>query len=406
MEKKKRIVFYVSFEPQIFMYKLAKEFRKRGYETVLFTICEKDKFNWDFYKEVFDKIICSNFEFRKPSLKTIPYFLKRGQSLVKFIIQSKFAKPYVILGSSGINWQIKLARKYFFKKDPFIFYTYDIRSQFFASKQEALEKNPGFELEAEKYNFEHCDGVIHKGAPDELNYIERRIFDKINFPDLQLSFLPYCSKDFYVPLNKNKLSKKDKELHLVYVGFFWTGQGKEISEFFNKILNQKIHLHIYPIALAYHLPKEQEKEYTQNFFSQCIHNSYFHIHETLPPKKLISEISQYDFGIYPYISRSKNNLEPIFCTGNKIASYLEASIPMVFTKDLNYLEKLMKSYGLNISYDEKNISILNKRLKSLNYPLLEKKVEKAREDYSVEKNFDRLEEFIKQVVTKKNQNRF
>ncbi|MDO8516832.1 MAG: hypothetical protein Q7S33_01795 [Nanoarchaeota archaeon] len=407
MEKKKRIVFYVTFGggPPIFVYKLAKEFRRKGYETVLFTICEKNKLDWKFYREAFDKIICSDFEFRKPNLKTIPYVLKKGPSLLRFLFLSKFTKPYAVIGVVGGHWLIKCVHKLFYKKYPFIFHTFDIRSQAYFSMQQALSLMPKFETEAEKYIYEVGDGIIYKGAPDELKYLEGRIFDKINFSELQLNFLPYCSKDFFVPLNKNKLSKKDKELHMVYVGSLVVEMAKETSEFFNKILNQKIHLHVYTIDIASHLSKEKEKEYIKNIFSSCINNPYFHLHETLSPKELIPEISKYDFGLFPWIKSdsdlSKNNIMARFCMSNKTASYLEAGIPVVFDTEYTYLNKLMKSYGLDLSYNDKSILTLNKRLKSLSYPLLEKKVEKTREDYSVEKNFDRLEDFIKKVVAKK-----
>jgi hypothetical protein len=307
-----------------------------------------------------------------------------------------------VIGTSGINWQIKFAHKFSYRKFPFIFYTHDIRSQFFASKSEAFEKIHKFEIEAEKYNFEKSDGVMHKGDPEELKYLEGRIFDKINFPELQLSFLPYCSEDFFVPINKNKLSKGDREFHLVYVGCFLVQHDKVIIPLINKLLNQKIHVHIYPSGFTLHLQKGEEEEYMKDFFSTCSNNPYFHLHDTLPPKNLISEISKYDFGIFPYISILENRIEPFFTTGNKIASYLEAGLPVIVEEHFKFLNKFLKSYKLGISYNTKNILNLNKKLKSLNYPLFQKRIEKAREDFSVEKHFKRLEDFVEKVVDKKN----
>ena len=62
--------------------------------------------------------------------------------------------------------------------------------------------------------FENSDGIIHKGSPDELNpeYVNDRVLGpNIKLPKFKLSFPPYCSMDFIVPINNKKLSKKDKE---------------------------------------------------------------------------------------------------------------------------------------------------------------------------------------------------
>lgn len=388
-------------EPQVYQYKFAKALRERGYETILFTISEKYKINYDFYNQAFDKIYCSDFEFRGENIKNIKYLLKKGPKLLYFLIKSKLIKPDVVIGLSGINWQVKFARKYFYKKIPFIFFTHDMRSHFFESKKSALKQNLEFEIEAEKYNFENADGIIHKGAPEGLEAIQGRIFNKVKLPKLQLSFEPYCSKEFQVPINKDKLSKKDKELHLVYVGFFWTNQGEAGSHFFNKLLDQKIHLHLYITGIGDDLSKEEKLDYLNDFFPGCKENKYFHIHPTLPPKDLIPEISKYDFGLFPLIPLSKENIEPKFCASNKIASYLEAGLPLITPEELIFLNKTLKSYGLDIIYNDKNIMGLNKRLKKLDYEDLINKLKKMREEYSIEKNINKLQEFIEEVIKNK-----
>ena len=95
-ENKKKIVFYCATHPFEFHYKIAKIFKDRGYETILITMSEKDRFDSNFYSEGFDKIICSNFQFYKPGLKTIPYSIKRGFSLFKFLIYLRCLKPYAV----------------------------------------------------------------------------------------------------------------------------------------------------------------------------------------------------------------------------------------------------------------------------------------------------------------------
>jgi hypothetical protein len=208
-EEKKRIVFYSATTPTVLIYRIGKLLRKNNYETILFTMCHKEQFDWDFYSQSFDKIICSNFQFFKPKLKKLPYLISKTPGFLKFLMELKKINPNIVIGMAGNNWQLKLAHKYFFKKYPFVYFPYDILSHFFSSREEALKSEIAprvAEMEAEKYLFENSDGIIHKGAPDELEPLNGRIHEKIEFCPLQLNFQPYCSKEDVIPINKNKLS--------------------------------------------------------------------------------------------------------------------------------------------------------------------------------------------------------
>lgn len=398
MKRKKQIVFYYATSPSIMIYKIATMFHKRGYETILLTMCEKNRLDYKFLSKAFDKIICSNFQFFKPSFKTLVYTIKRSLSFFKFLISMKLLKPYVVIGISGNNWQLKLVHKHFFRKYPFIYFPYDILSHHL--KIEA--KPPNFEIEAEKYCFENCEGIIHKGDPNELNFVEGIIHDKINFSNLQLNFQPYCSKEFVIPINKDKLSKKDKEFHIVYIGFLFNDPPsvKKFTECFEKIMNQKIHIHVYTIID--HIPKKQEEGYIKDFFKHVYKNKYFHLHESLGAKELIPEISKYDFGFWP-LQKCRPE-ETKFSTGNKLASYFEAGLPFIYDDKSIFLNKIMSSNNIKLSYNRRNLKDLKKRIKKLDYEKMVKKVEKIRKDFDMDKNFPRLEKFIYEVVQKKYNN--
>ncbi len=391
MKNKKRIIFYYASTPSIMIHRIAKRFHKKGYETILFAMCEKDRFDYQFYSEAFDKIECSNFQFFKLSLKTPFYFLKRGFSLMKFLISMKFVKPYIVMGISGNNWQLKLIHKYFLKKYPFIYFPYDILSIILNEN-----KPPQFEINAEKYCFENSDGIIHKGDPDELKFFN----NKMNLSKFQLSFLPYCSNESIIPINKNKFSSQNKEIHLVYIGFFYNDPHslKKFIKCFKIILQQKIHIHIY--TRVSHIPEKEEEKYIHDFFKPLLDNKYFHLHKLVGKKETIQEISRYDFGFWPIHAVTK---ESKIATGNKLAGFLEAGLPFIYDQDLEFVDKLMKKWGMdNLSYNEKNLKTLKKRLMNLNYKNLLKKLEKARKNFDLDKNFSRLEKFIARIVERKN----
>ena len=135
-----------------------------------------------------------------------------------------------------------------------------------------------------------------------------------------------------------------------------------------------------------------------------LNKEYLHLHNPLEPKELIKEISKYDFGLY-FLNEtySPGDLSPRFLTGNKIASYLEAGIPFFYPDKTEFIDKLMKSYSLALPVKNQDYSNIKKTIKKLNYKKLEKNVLKARQIFLMEKNFPRLEEFIKKIVNEKNE---
>jgi hypothetical protein len=234
---------------------------------------------------------------------------------------------------------------------------------------------------------------MHKGSPDELEFFNNRSIRPSNF---QLHFSAYCSKEFSVPVNKNKLSKKDGELHIAYIGFFFNDKEsiRNISAYFEDILSQKLHLHVY--MNVKHIPKNQAEAYFNEFLLKFVKSEYFHIHEPLGPKEIIKEISKYDYSFW--FSSILNIPELKYHIGNKFSSYFEAGIPMIYSKESLYIDKLMNKYGLqNLGFSE-NFKDLRKNLEKLDYKELQKKTVSAREDFDMDKNFPRLEKFIEEVA--------
>lgn len=397
---RKQIVFYCATSPTIIIYKLGRILKRNHYKTVLLVMSEKDTFDYKFYKEAFDEIYCSNFLVSKRNFKKPLYLLKRAPSLIRFLMHIRNLKPYVVIGTLGNNWQLKLAHKYFFKKHPFIYFPYDIISHYYSSENEALKNNiKKSEINAEKYCFENSDGVMHKGDPDELKFIEGRIHKNIKISSLQLSFLPYCLDEFIIPINKDKISKS--EIHLVSPGFLPDSYKffKKFSRIIKKLSEQKIHMHVY--AIINHISKWEEEKHIDNFFRPFYRNKYFHLHKPLDGKKLIPEISKYDFGFLCLSEREKNNYEYIFGMGNRGASYIEAGLPFIYEEGLAFVDKLFnKKYKIAIPFNEKTLDSIGKKLKKFNHEKLRENIEKAREDYDIGKNFPRLEKFIKEVVKK------
>ena len=405
MKKKKQIVFFCATTPYVMIYKIAREFKKRGYETILITISQRNKWDIKDYHDAFDKIICSNFQLSKPNLKNFFNMLKRVPYLARAIYEMKKLKPYVVFSIANPTYITALAMR-FFKKYPIIYFPYDISSQEYSNLGEAMMKGyKEYEVNAERYCFEHADGIMHKGAPNELQHLKTSsmLGSPIKTTPLNIFFPPYCSDEFIVPINKNKLSKEDNEFHLAYVGGLFVD--KETLEFyrsfFQRLIDQNIHIHSY--SKTQHLSKEEDKKNLLPLI-KSLDPKFFHIEFALPPKKLIKEISKYDFGLFVdcYGADPQSVLVVSYSTGNKISSYLEAGIPFFYSKNFMSIDKILKKYNLDLGLKDLNeFNDFNKKLKKLDYAKLEKNILRMRKDFNMAKHFLRLENFIKEVIKRK-----
>jgi len=415
MQNKEKHIIFLEPWPTIMIYKIARLFKKQGYKTTSIRVLQSEGLSLAFYKKAFDQIICFNLSFFKLKLKNIPLILRSLSKKLRDVFKAVFSilklkKPYVIFCRATPSWLCALTKKTF-KKHPVIYFPYDIRSLRYPTKEIAKKDRElsEFEIKSERFCFEKADGIMHKGDPDEIKYMPKGLLGadlKVN--PLQLAFHPYCSEEFIVPFNKNKLSKKDNETHLVYLSSQGSRGSKghsNLFDYFREIIKQKIHIH------SYTKPNTcSKKDVIDSFRAGCkdvLDSKYFHLHEPLGPKEIIKEISKYDFGIFPFLeSESEDSpaeLNLKFLIGNKVSSYLEAGIPFFYPKKNEFIDKVMRKYKLDIYMEDvKDIKNLKKRIKKLNYKELEKKIEKARKDFLMEKQFPRLEKFIKKVRAKNN----
>jgi len=117
-------------------------------------------------------------------------------------------------------------------------------------------------------------------------------------------------------------------------------------------------------------------------------------------EKDLKEISRYDFGMFTPKLMKFSGLEPRFCTGNKISTYLEAGIPFFYRKNYKFIDRLMKKYNLDFIYPD-DFKDLPKIIRKVNQKQLEINLKKARQDFNIKLHFLKLERFIENVVKSK-----
>jgi len=396
MIDKKRILFFET-DPADMVAKIAIGLRERGHETYLATLINRDVTKTGFYRSAYKEIFSFDAKFFRINLRNLPkillYSLVNSKKVLTTYFKIKKIKPELVIYKSPPNWLGVLLKKVLFRRCPVIYFPYDIRSDAYDTLNEIKKVGvKDFEIKSEKYCFEKLDGIMHKGAFNEIAELNRKILGKVKVICPVFHLMPYTMRELMVPLNKNKISKKDREIHLVYAGC--VPESRTLAPNIAEILKQKIHIHLYlkqgnltRAELLKTLWKEHE------LFKN---NPYYHLHDELSQEKLTPELSKYDYGTWLgyYDSTAKTITRGM---GNKFSTYIEAGIPLIQFKNHEYIASLTKKYGTGIVIGFEDLKKLKKILTDTNYPKLIKNILAARGKLDLRNNMPLIEEFLSVV---------
>jgi hypothetical protein len=361
-----------------FELKLTNALREKGYRVNSVTYFELKKE----LQSIFDKsyyIISKNRNNRIGIIGKILCYFKLYVSLRKI-------KKNMIIGVSEPNYFVSiifllLGRRAISK----IYLPYDI--SYFRYKD--YNQYHWCERFCEKYNFRHCDGIVHKGSKDELKYLPKD-FKALEKPSLQ--FLPYCADDLMIKIDadyfQKKLSKKDGNVHLVFVG------GVEYNDpahypainVFKGIVKQKLYLHIYC--------QQYDQLVGDPEYIDLQKNKYFKLHKPIYGKELQKEISKYDWGVEIFFINFEK-IKRIWAKtaySNKISSYLEAGLPIIINSEYEFILKVVKDINVGIIIN--NLHNIKKELDRVNHQGIFENVLEARKSFSIRNNMDCLISFI------------
>jgi len=255
------------------------------------------------------------------------FFLMRWFSLINNwdkMIRKFNPDKILICGGALISlWIIVFLIRVYRLRIEIIVFRYDIE-HFRPFPKQLKDKFGHFvALKLEKYCFLRADKIIHKGLENELQYLP--FYEKIKDKPHHL-FRNFLDKKLIQKYNpKKKLSREDKEAHLVYGGGWYYDDSSTSNSFFKlyeSFLKNRVHLHLYTRA------NNNEREKLGAFEKKY---RYFHYEGHLDRKNLIKEYSKYDFGLnfYGFFDDKKNNAFVKTAFSNKNFDYLASMLPIL-----------------------------------------------------------------------------
>lgn len=326
---------------------------------------------------------------RKIYLKTSPFkpsfLLFRWVELINnFRKEYKRSKPKKILLCGGpiiSLWLVIFIKKIFRLDSEITTLRYDIEN--FRPYSKGFKGSIGhfFARFFEKYSMINSDKIIHKGFSDELK--ELHFYDKLKNKPHYL-FREFLDKSLIQKPNIKKLSKRDKEFHLVYTGGLYLGNAYKESTFWNfykKVTSQKIHLHIFSEISPENVDRFKEIEKNDN---------YFHYEGSLKPKQLMKVLGKYDFLFsissykrYPQIWQKS-------AFGNKYYDGICSYLPTIVPNNLTAAKDFVEENGVGFSIDFGEIESLKKILEKFKKKDFKSNIEK----FIRNQNYDKLTNFV------------
>ena len=241
----------------------------------------------------------------------------------------------------------------------------------------------------EKIANEKSDGRIYvtEGVRD---YIQRR-YDVD--PSRDRVFYSYVSESVVPSQLRRKISEKDGETHIVYIGTVTSrirDSHYDLRKIFRKIATYGIHVHMYVSIWGV-----KDKAF-QHLAEE---NDLIHYHGHLDQKSLLHEITQYDYGWAGFNVNSKNRKHLDVALPNKVFEYIACSLPVLAFKHKNIMAFLTRhNVGLVFDSLDEMASQLQNKKKIWN---LKRNVLNIRNKLTVEKNINKIIQYYKEICASK-----
>jgi len=179
---------------------------------------------------------------------------------------------------------------------------------------------------------------------------------------------------------RKKLSESGGEIHMVYEGVLsLEGYRAPILKLFQEIARSGIHIHIYGIGSPDVLSKY--REFQDN-------SRYYHVHDGVPHDILMNELTEYDYGLIPFIPPNSERDHFDTMLPNKMFDYLAAGLPVI----------VPDSISMSLFVREHNCGLIFGDIKDLPSQIETSSHVINREDFIIETHIDTLLSAFRDVI--------
>ena len=194
----------------------------------------------------------------------------------------------------------------------------------------------------ENESTKYFEGIANRGGQGRIystpyQQAEANLYYGSEQPSLV--YYNYASASDIPETHKPKLSAQDGNIHIVYEGGISTSKHRNFIDIFTDIAQKNIHIHIYPTKFD-----AQLDEFFKKFPT-------IHYYQPISPKRIIYEMSQYDFGIIPWNLKIGQKKFLDSTIANKLFEYLAAGLPVFTSNVQSYVDFFSENPVGTVFYD-------------------------------------------------------
>tara|TARA_Y100000310_G_scaffold262419_1_gene272096 strand:- start:19219 stop:20298 length:1080 start_codon:yes stop_codon:yes gene_type:complete len=344
----------------------------------LLIIAEKEREVYHRFSVILNKHMTVNEFYIVQNPDKPPFLLSRWIKVIKYFngtFRTLNPDKVLVCGGSLISvWLFVFLIKLFKKKTEIIFFRYDIENFRLFPKGFIKKFIRYLIIVLEKFCFLSSHKFIHKGFYDELKML--KFYNKIKNKPHYL-FRDMLDKSLIQKFGPSKkLSKSDKEIHVVYVGGLNVDDGPDMPSFWKfipKITDQKIHFHVYSRQPRHIINKLKETEKN---------NKYFHYEGFVNHRELIKKMGMYDFSISIVDYKNTPVAWQKSAFGFKILDSIMAGILYIAPNNLTATAQFLEKNKVGMCYDYSNWYKIKHHISKIKVKSYQKNFEKYISNYN------------------------
>ncbi len=365
VHKEPEEIIFVKANPQIRIFKEALGLKRYGGRRL---VLMAKTFDRQMMSRVFDEIVTFN-----DGKELVELVKKRRRGIFHAHAEPNLI-PALVLQHASI---------------PVIYDAYDL-----AGLSRGLENLDPNERQAERFCMENAAGMVSKHPLAAYHYYRQQGYQPV---DQILVYEDYCAQEFMIPLAKQD-PPGPGQVRMLYVGTLaplgWPAQRFAYMQYHGlarDLDRQKVHLHILANPFQYN---DQEYRCYQELDQKL---KYFHWERPVHPFQLSQAIAHCHWGTYFTLVKNAHPAQP-YEIGNKIASYLEAGLPIVVASWMKLATRRVREMGVDLVIHEVHeLKDIAQRLIE-HYPRARARVEQARRQYSIANHWSRLDRFYQSLL--------